>query len=150
MNLEITVDGRPVSIDAVANGNLYEIAPGLYSIVYQGRTYEVFIAKLGDQWTAAVGDRTYVVEIQNPRDAAKRSDAALGHMHQDVKAPMPGKVIRVLVREGDDIKAGQGVAVVEAMKMQNELKALRSGRVVRVAVQDGDTVVAGDTLVTLD
>jgi biotin carboxyl carrier protein len=71
-------------------------------------------------------------------------------MHQDVKAPMPGKVIRLLVREGDEVQAGQGLAVVEAMKMQNELKALRAGRVLRVAVKDGATVGAGDVLVTLE
>ncbi len=63
---------------------------------------------------------------------------------------MPGKVIRILVKEGDDVEAGQGLAVVEAMKMQNELKALRAGRVVRVPAKDGDTVGAGDVLVTLE
>ena len=63
---------------------------------------------------------------------------------------MPGKVIRVLVKIGDDVIAGQGLAVVEAMKMQNELKALRAGRVIHVAAKDGDTVGAGDVLFTLE
>ena len=62
---------------------------------------------------------------------------------------MPGKVIRVLVREGDGVEIGQGLVVVEAMKMQNEMKALRSGHVVEVRVRDGDTVTAGDVLVVL-
>ena len=62
---------------------------------------------------------------------------------------MPGKVIRVLVREGDAVEVGQGLVVVEAMKMQNEMKAARTGTVVEVRVRDGDTVSAGDALVVL-
>jgi biotin carboxyl carrier protein len=58
-------------------------------------------------------------------------------------------VIRVLVREGDAVDVGQGLMVVEAMKMQNEMKALRGGLVVEVRVRNGDTVSAGDTLVVL-
>jgi biotin carboxyl carrier protein len=62
---------------------------------------------------------------------------------------MPGKVIRVLVHEGDAVEIGQGLVVVEAMKMQNEMKALRAGHVVEVRVRDGNTVGAGDTLVVI-
>jgi biotin carboxyl carrier protein len=62
---------------------------------------------------------------------------------------MPGKVVRVLVGEGDVVEVGQGLVVVEAMKMQNEMKALRGGNVVEVRVRDGDTVSAGDVLVVL-
>jgi biotin carboxyl carrier protein len=63
---------------------------------------------------------------------------------------MPGKVVRLLIREGDTVDIGQGLIVVEAMKMQNEMKASRAGRVVEVCVRDGDTVTAGDTLVVLE
>jgi biotin carboxyl carrier protein len=62
---------------------------------------------------------------------------------------MPGKVIRVLVGAGDAVEAGQGLVVVEAMKMQNEMKSTRAGQVVEVRVQDGATVSAGDTLVVI-
>jgi biotin carboxyl carrier protein len=63
---------------------------------------------------------------------------------------MPGKVVRLLVSAGDAVDAGQGLVVVEAMKMQNEMKASRAGRVVEVRVRDGETVGAGDTLVVLE
>jgi biotin carboxyl carrier protein len=63
---------------------------------------------------------------------------------------MPGKVIRVLVKEGDAVEAGQGLVVVEAMKMQNEMKASRPARVVSVLAKAGDTIGAGDTLVVLE
>jgi biotin carboxyl carrier protein len=67
-----------------------------------------------------------------------------------VKSPMPGKVVKLLVKRGDDVKAGQGVAVVEAMKMENELKAPRDGKVQSVSVSEGATVEAGQTLVTIE
>jgi biotin carboxyl carrier protein len=67
-----------------------------------------------------------------------------------VKAPMPGRVVRVLVEAGEDVAEGQGVVVIEAMKMQNELKSPKAGRVTRVGVAVGDTVGSGDVLVVVD
>ena len=63
---------------------------------------------------------------------------------------MPGKVVRVLVSEGEQVEAGAGLVVVEAMKMQNELKSPKTGRVVRIAAQPGATVNAGEVLVTIE
>ena len=150
MTLEIAVDGRPVTINGQEEGSVQEVAPGVYSVLYRGKSYEVRIARNGDEWRAMVGDVVLPVEIQDPRNATKRSNATLGHLHQDIKAPMPGKVVRMLVKEGDEVQAGQGLAVVEAMKMQNEMRALRAGRVVKVLAKDGDTVGAGDVLVSLE
>jgi biotin carboxyl carrier protein len=150
VNLEISVDGRLAPLDQAHAGSVHQIAPGLYSVLYRGRSYEVRIAGNGAEWHATVGDRSFTLDVADPRDAAKRSNTTLGHLHQNVKAPMPGKVIRLLVREGDEVAPGQGLAVVEAMKMQNELKALRAGRVVRVVAKDGDTVAVGDVLLTLE
>jgi biotin carboxyl carrier protein len=67
-----------------------------------------------------------------------------------VQSPMPGKVVKLLVAPGDEVKAGQGVVVVEAMKMENELKAPRDGKVKAIAVKEGQAVEAGQTLATLD
>ncbi len=64
-------------------------------------------------------------------------------------APMPGKVVRILVRTGDPIEAGQGIAIVEAMKMQNEVRSPKTGRVERLFVVEGQTVNAGDALATV-
>jgi len=149
VKLEISIDGRPTKLDEVDAASVHEIARGLYSVLYGGRSYEVRVAGNGSGWHAIVGDRSFEVDVEDPRNAEKRSKSTLVHKHQDVKAPMPGKVIRLLVSEGDEVAAGQGLAVVEAMKMQNEMKALRAGRVVRVAAKEGDTVGAGDVLVTL-
>ena len=119
-------------------------------MLYGGHSYEVRIENSGGEWRATLGNRSFAVEIQDPRNGAGQGNTRLAHQHQDAKAPMPGKVIRMLVREGDEVRAGQGLAVVEAMKMQNELKAVRPGKVLRTLVKDGDTVSAGDVLVTLE
>jgi len=63
---------------------------------------------------------------------------------------MPGKVVRVLVAPGDSVEAGQGIAVVEAMKMQNEMKAARAGKVLSVPAKEGATVAAGEVLATIE
>jgi pyruvate carboxylase subunit B len=67
-----------------------------------------------------------------------------------VKSPMPGKVVKVLVREGEAVKMGQGLVVVEAMKMENELRAPRDGRVQKVSAVEGAAVESGQTLATLE
>jgi biotin carboxyl carrier protein len=63
---------------------------------------------------------------------------------------MPGRIVRVLAVQGDEVEAGQGIVVVEAMKMQNEMKAPRAGRVTSIAVKVGDSVNAGALLATVE
>ena len=67
-----------------------------------------------------------------------------------IKAPMPGRVIRLSRAEGDEVEAQQGVIVIEAMKMQNELKAPKAGRVVRILVEVGDAVISGQQLAIIE
>jgi biotin carboxyl carrier protein len=74
----------------------------------------------------------------------------IGEGLQSVSAPMPGKVVRVLVTEGQSVAAGQGIAVVEAMKMQNEMKAPKSGRVIQLKVREGETVGTGEVLALIE
>jgi biotin carboxyl carrier protein len=95
---------------------------------------------------------TVPVKIFDPlaRAAARGAGAAARRGGQSVSSPMPGKVVRVLVKTKDLVKAGQGVAVVEAMKMENELKAPRDGQVLEVRAKEGQAVEAGETLVTLE
>ena len=80
----------------------------------------------------------------------KEGGAAQAAGPQRVVAPMPGKVVRVLVKPGDDVKARQGLVVVEAMKMENELRAARDGRVRDVAVAEGQSVDAGAVLLVVE
>ena len=79
-------------------------------------------------------------------------DAVAGAQHgrQNIAAPMPGKVVRVLVSVGDTVEPGQGLIVVEAMKMQNEMKSPKAGIVAEIKTKDGATVAAGEILIVIE
>lgn len=122
---------RPVtSVDATiaVNGT-----PGAFDVHVDGRTIPVQIRRAG-----AFGRQK------------KDGTAASGTGPQRIVSPMPGKVVRVLVAAGDDVKARQGLVVVEAMKMENELRAARHGRVREVTVTQGQSVDAGAVLMVVE
>jgi biotin carboxyl carrier protein len=101
-------------------------------------------------YSVTVAGRTYAVQLFDPlrfRSAAARP-AMEGPV--EVRAVMPGKIAGLLVTEGQEVRSGQGVIVVEAMKMENELPAPKDGRVTRVRVRPGDTVEAGAALLTVE
>jgi len=145
MKWQIFIDGRSVEINKEQLANAREVEPGVYSVLIDGRSFEVRLSE-----TAQLEGRRFHVEVRDPRDAAKSAKSARGSGRQEITAPMPGKVIRVLVKKGDAVEAGAGLVVVEAMKMQNEMKAPRPAQVLEVRVQDGDTVTAGQTLIVLE
>jgi biotin carboxyl carrier protein len=150
MKWEVSVNNRIVEVDPSQLPSIEEVEPGVYSVLDQGRSYQVRIVKASNGWSVEAGGKTLAVEVRDPRDASNRSRKVLGPGRQNIAAPMPGKVVRVLVKEGDAVEAGQGLVVVEAMKMQNAMKAVSAGAVVRIRVRDGDTVAAGDVMVTIE
>ena len=150
MKWQVVVDGRPIAIDSEQLSAVKQVQAGVYSVVLDGASYEIFVSGPPGMLRAHVRGREFAVEVQNPRDTSKTSRASVGSGRQQISAPMPGKVIRVLVRVGDSVEAGQGLIVVEAMKMQNEMKAARPGRVLEIRAGAGDTVGAGDTLMIIE
>jgi biotin carboxyl carrier protein len=151
MKWRVVVDGRALEIDSEQLGNVRQVEPGVYSVLLEGASFEVRILPSSQGGlTAMVAGRRFSVEVSDPRDASRVSRASIGSGRQNVTAPMPGKVVRVLVAAGDVVEAAQGLVVVEAMKMQNELKAARPGRVVEIRARDGETVGAGDVLLVLE
>ena len=150
MKWQILVGDREVEIDPQNLESVREVEPGVYSVLVEGRSFEVRVVPTPDGLQVYAGGRQLSVEVRDPRDASRHSRAASGSGRQNISTPMPGKVVRLLVSEGDAVEAGQGLVVVEAMKMQNEMKASRAGRVVEVRVRGGETVGAGDTLVVLE
>jgi len=150
MKLRVLVNGRALEIDRDRLQALREVEPGVYSVLVDGRSFEVRAVADREGLKLEVDGQRLEAEVIDPRNRSRRERAALGGERQNIVTPMPGKVIRVLVREGDRVEVGQGVVVVEAMKMQNEMKALRTGVVVEVHVKDGETVGAGDALVVLE
>jgi biotin carboxyl carrier protein len=150
MKLHVVVDGRSIEVDSEQLGSVLQVEPGVYSVGLEGLSYEIRIQPSTEGLTASIASRRLAVEVRDPRDASRNSSAAIGSGRQNVTAPMPGKVVRVLVEKGDQVDAGQGLVVVEAMKMQNELKAARPARVTDIRVREGETVSAGGILVVLE
>jgi len=164
MKLPVTVDGAEGALEllrsasgcrfrwnneAEREANVLAVEPGVYSVLLDGRSYEVRVEETSAKFLVVVNGRRFQLEIEDPRSWSRKSRAGRGEGVQPITAPMPGKVVRVLVGVGDAVEAGQGVVVVEAMKMQNELKALRAGTVLTVDAAEGATVAAGETLATL-
>jgi biotin carboxyl carrier protein len=139
--LRCTIDGVPLEADAV------QIAPGIYSILIDGESLEVRVEPDGGRLRLAIGDREWRAEVSDPREWRRNRGGALeAEGRQQVSAPMPGKIVRVLVQIGDAVDAKQGLFVVEAMKMQNEIRSPKSGKVGRLLVTEGQTVTAGEAL----
>jgi len=141
---DCSLDGRKIEIDAILPRR------DVLSIIVGGKAYEIKRERTVTDMHLWVGSIRHAVELRDPRSLRSRASDADGKGPRKLLAPMPGKVVRVLVKEGDAVDIGQGLIVVEAMKMQNEMKASRAGRVVEVRVGEGDTVSAGDTLMVLE
>jgi biotin carboxyl carrier protein len=147
---EITcyLDGRPLTINA------QRLAPGLISLLQLDPPTQQFRCILD---TSPEGDAVLIngaripFALHDPRSLRTRRAAGAGtDGPKSVKAPMPGRVVRVLVAPGDEVAAQQGLIVIEAMKMQNELKSPKAGRITRIAAQEGETVQSEDILVIVD
>jgi biotin carboxyl carrier protein len=139
-----SIDGKLVEAD------IAEVGSGRYSILIGGDSLEVRISPQTDGLAASIGGHEYSLKVRDPREwRRKHHGAAASEGRQQVVAPMPGKVIRILAKVGVKIEAGQGVVVVEAMKMQNEVRAPKSGLVEKIVVVEGQSVNAGDALATI-
>jgi biotin carboxyl carrier protein len=126
--------------------DIRQVEPGVYSILAEGRAYEARV----DGQAVVIGGRTFRVEVSDPRRWSRAQTDRHAEGRQNVAASMPGKVIRVLVALGDLVEAGQGLVVVEAMKMQNEMKAVCAGKIVLLTAVAGATVNAGEILVAIE
>lgn len=140
------VDDTMMEVDAVFT------ARDVVSILLGGKAYEVKRERaLSGETHMIVGSARYSSEVQDPRSLkTRRAHSGAGEGPQKLTAPMPGKVVRILVGEKAEVEAGQGVIVVEAMKMQNELKSPKKGVVSKIVVAEGTTVNAGDPLVVIE
>ena len=142
---QISIDGRAVNADAV------EIAPGIFSILLNGKSYEVRVTPTPTgALTLQTAHQEFTAEIIDPRAWRRRHGTLEAEGRQQILAPMPGKIIRVLVQTGEKVEAGQGLLVVEAMKMQNEIRSPKSGTVERLLVKEGQPVNAGEILAWID
>jgi biotin carboxyl carrier protein len=170
MKLNAEIDGEKVALDvrregervfAEVDGRRYElearrVGGDEYLLLNAGRVYECRVgaepgAGVRGALRVSVGGHEYAVKLTDPKHLRGAGPATGEHgARAQVIAPMPGKVVRVLVEAGQTIEAGAGVVVVEAMKMQNELKSPKSGTVTELRAQPGATVNAGDVLAVIE
>lgn len=162
MKYEIAIDGKAAALSIAGARFEYQregdaaiereysaatASDGTWSILIDGRSYAVASLGAGE---VSVNGRVFHVDVFDPRELRGRRSAADSSGPQAVTAPMPGRVIRVLVEPGQQVAADEGLIVVEAMKMQNEMKAPRAGRVTALKTLAGATVSAGDILLVIE
>src|SRR5271169_1548496 len=138
------LDGRDVEVDAIL------ARPDVLSLRIGNMAYEVKSERVVNDLHVWVGSTRFAAEVRDPRSLRGRTRAGDDHGPRKLAAPMPGKVVRLLVREGDEVEPGAGVAVVEAMKMQNEIKSPKKGKIQKILVSEGATVNAGDVLAIVE
>jgi len=138
------LDGREIEVDSVL------VRPDVLSLRVENMSYEVKSERVANELQLWVGSSRFAVEVRDPRSLRGRTRAGDAQGPRKVTAPMPGKVVRLLVREGDEVEGGTGMAVVEAMKMQNEIKSPKKGTVQKVLVSEGAAVNAGDVLAIVE
>jgi biotin carboxyl carrier protein len=165
MTFDVQIDGAHTRLELEQEGDRYrfrlgdqperlaqliEVEPGIYSVLLDGRSYEAHAETgTGCAWITIRGHR-FRVSVTDPRRWCSKRAGAHGGEREEIVAPMPGKIVRLLVELGQAVEAGQGVVVMEAMKMQNEMKAHRAGRVATIPVRAGETVGAGAILATIE
>ncbi len=164
MRYFVTLAGRTVEVDLSGGTPLVDgtplvaellTVPGTLTrnLLVNGRSYAL-VARPGDRrgrWEIALGPERFTADAIDERTRAlqEMTGGAAAEVEKIVAAPMPGLVVRIDVEVGQAVKAGQGVVIVEAMKMENELKAPADGVVARIGVETGQTVEKGATLVVL-
>ncbi|MBK5256591.1 MAG: acetyl-CoA carboxylase biotin carboxyl carrier protein subunit [Vicinamibacteria bacterium] len=138
----MTIGEKMLELDLVRAGNHY------LSVLVDGVSHDVGIEKTAEGFAVLMRGDRFDVEI---KDAVKGAVLGRATHHGPLKltAPMPGKIVKVLVREGESVEAGHGVLVMEAMKMENELKANKAGKVQEIKVQEGQAVEMGALLLVI-
>jgi biotin carboxyl carrier protein len=138
------LEGRELEVDAIL------ARPDVLSLRIGNLAFEVKSERVANELHLWVGSTRFAAEVRDPRSWRGRTRAGDEQGPKKIVAPMPGKVVRLLVGDGDEVESGTGVAVVEAMKMQNEIKSPKKGTVQKILVMEGAAVNAGDVLAIVE
>jgi biotin carboxyl carrier protein len=165
MKLTAIIDGERVEIEVNASkgggihaqigGRQYvldgsAVEPGVYWFNWENRSIEVSVVANADGYCVSVNGQSLSVEIVDARSLLRKATQRGYAGKIELRAPMPGRVVKVLVTEGIAVEANQGIVVIEAMKMQNEIKTPKKGIVKRLSVQEAAAVNAGDLLAIVE
>jgi len=142
----VAVEGNEFLVDGKKTGLAN------YSLIVENRSFEVDVDTSEDEYRVLVDGRSYHIQLVDERRMRLGGLQAGIQLQgrQEVSVPMPGKVIAVLVGEGDRVDKGQGLVIVEAMKMENEVRSPIAGAVKEVRVKPGDALEAGTVLVVVE
>jgi len=159
---EVSLSLTDGAVDAAVDDRRYHLqvralASGEYLLINGSIVHKCRISRrsgslaAGQSFAVVLRGRTYEVAVVDPRRLRSGQSAGAHHAGAaEIVSPMPGKIVRVLVRPGDNVEVGAGIIVVEAMKMQNEMKAPKDGIVVSINAEEGATVNAGDVLAVVE
>jgi biotin carboxyl carrier protein len=146
--VKVVFDGKPISVDFVQVK-----PPNFFSFLVNNRSFDVEITRNSESYWVNLHGRKYECFLEDERLSRLKDIAGFKKevLHdKELKTPMPGLVLAIEVKEGDLVKTGQGVAIVEAMKMENELKAKFDGRVKKIRVKPGQAVDRDQVLVIFE
>jgi biotin carboxyl carrier protein len=142
----IVIDGEELIIDG------RKLSAHMYSLLVGDRSFTVDVAGREDLYTVACGGKSFRLQLQDERRAARPGEGTGDGRKGDkeVRSFMPGKVVEVLVAVGDEVAKDQGLLIVEAMKMENEVRSTTSGKVKEIRVSPGQAVESGELLILLE
>ena len=141
----VSIDGNEFLVDGKKTGR------SSYSLIVDNRSFEVDVDNSEDEYRVLVDGRNYRVNLMDERRVRVGTQSGIQlEGSQKISVPMPGKVIAVLVAEGDTVEKEQGLIIVEAMKMENEVKSPIAGTVKQIKVKAGETVDGGTVLVIVE
>ncbi len=166
MKLALDINGEQIEVDfTTATGSaaltvrdqhfkaeVSQPEDGLFVVAIEGRIYRCMVDRTpAGEMEITVNGRRLAIAVRDLKHLrGGHGSGATGDGPASLVAPMPGKVVRILCVEGDEVTAGQGVLIVEAMKMQNEVQSPRPGRVAQIRVKDGQTVNSGEVLAIIN
>lgn len=145
--IKLKVDDRIYNIDAVM------VEPGVYSILYKNRSFNIELVENSGPKHLTVNTRFKSYNTQIIDAETKYQQARKGSELEDdgvISSPMPGTVVKILVKEGDTVNEGDTVVIVSAMKMESEYKVKQSRTVKEVCVKEGDNIQANQTLIIVE
>jgi biotin carboxyl carrier protein len=132
--------------------DLRRVGPVSFSVIVDNRSFDFDVARDGEETVVASRTRSTRLTVADPAHRARRAAAKRREVsgRVEIKSAMPGRVVNVLVAPGDEVKADQGIVVVEAMKMENEIKAPKAGKVLEVRVVAGQAVEKGQLMIVIE
>jgi pyruvate carboxylase subunit B len=139
--LQVEIEGRSVEVD------FERIEDNLYSVLMDGKSMTIGVFRKGKKVQVFIEGELYELEAVSEREQRKTSHIVSGI--QEIKSPMPSRVVKILKGEGDEVAPDEGLIVIEAMKMESELKSPIAGKIKNLTVKEGDAVESGTVLLVV-